>query len=188
MSYDTSMPVLCPNPCVERWIIHPLFGTYIVNGLARTRDSPMLERIQIDGCLKCPDEMIDTWVSPQWIRPSKPWWPMCPKTWDEHHDAWVVFLETELTMRCDVVVLHTIEHAHASDMWLNKLGFNTSDVQLTKKKISPKVRQSHKVGQKTYHECVMIMISHSWKSTTITQVIQIMKEFYAKKLRELIEK
>ena len=41
---DTGVPVLCPNPYVRGWIIHPLFGMDVVNGQALTPESPMLDK------------------------------------------------------------------------------------------------------------------------------------------------
>ena len=68
------VPILLPNPCVEGWIMHPLSRKYVVNGLACTRESLMLKRIQMDECLKCPNELIDTWVSSQRMCLSKLRW------------------------------------------------------------------------------------------------------------------
>ena len=40
---DMGVPVLRSSPCVGGWIMHPLSGTDAVNGLAWTRESPMLD-------------------------------------------------------------------------------------------------------------------------------------------------
>ena len=63
--------------------MHPLSITYTVNGLAWIQESPILDRTQVNGCLECPDEMINTWVCSQWMCPSKSRWSMHPETWDD---------------------------------------------------------------------------------------------------------
>ena len=78
--------------------------------------SSMLERTQMDGCSGCLDEMIATWVNSQdsqdrensdgWMF-SKPRWSICLTTW----------LGTKITMRCNIVVSHTIKlHARTGNM------------------------------------------------------------------------
>ena len=65
---DMGVPILRPSLCVGGWIMHMQFVTDVVNSLAWTRESPMPD--------KNPDrwifEMIDTWISFQWMCPTKP--------------------------------------------------------------------------------------------------------------------
>ena len=61
-----------------------------------------------------------------------------------HHDAWVVLLGTEMTMRCNVVVLQMIEHARIGGV-CGQICFNSTLFMFeTRRQTLPKVQQSHK--------------------------------------------
>lgn len=61
-----------------------------------------------------------------------------------HHDAWVVLLGTEMTMRCNVVVLQMIEHARIGGV-CGQISFNSTLFMFeTRRQTLPKVQQSHK--------------------------------------------
>ena len=65
-----------------------------------------------------------------------------------HHDARVVLLRTEMMMRFNVVVSHTIKHAHIGGV-CGQTSFDSIRVMFEcRRKTLPKVQQSHKVGGK----------------------------------------
>ena len=61
-----------------------------------------------------------------------------------HHDAWVVLLGTEITMRCKVVVLQMIEHERIGGV-CSQISFNSTLFMFeTRRQTLPKVQQSYK--------------------------------------------
>lgn len=57
---DTSVPVLHPSSSVGGWTLHLLSGTISVNDMAWALEGQYLDRTQMDGRLKCLDDMNDT--------------------------------------------------------------------------------------------------------------------------------
>ena len=47
---NTGVPILCPYPCVEDWILHLLSGTASVNGMTCAREGQCVDRTQMDRC------------------------------------------------------------------------------------------------------------------------------------------
>ena len=62
---DTGVPVLRPSPHVGGCYIHPLSGTVSVNDTTWTREGQCLDRTQMDGYSRSPDEISDTRVRSQ---------------------------------------------------------------------------------------------------------------------------
>ena len=103
--------------------MHSLSATYVVNVLTWTQESLTLKRTWMDGCLGYLNEMINAWVSSQRMCLSKPRWLTCPKTWDDI----MTLLWIKMTMRCNVVVSHTIGHARTNNV-CGRTSFSSTQV------------------------------------------------------------